>query len=352
MERPDQNGPWLGELGTDSDVVVSSRARLARNIAGVPFVNRATDADRNEIVGMIRRSPLFAATTGTLRWLDMSVLDPCERQQLVERHLISSQFADSLLAGGVALNDEETLSLMVNEEDHLRIQTLWPGSSLEKSHQMVQELNAELEETLDFALSQRWGFLTACPTNVGCGIRFSVMLHLPALRMTDELERVRRAAKDLDLAVRGFHGEGSESTGDFFQVSNQVTLGVSEQDLLEAFANNVVPTLVDYERSARQILMEKHRTKLEDRIHRAMGILGNARMIETSEAINLLSRIRLGVTLGIIDSTTIQTVHRLLLLVQPAHLSSSAGFDMDDEDAARIARADMIRRELGSGGVS
>jgi protein arginine kinase len=343
MVRFTDSGPWLGEEGPDSDVVVSSRVRLARNLDGIPFVNRASDADRNEIVGMVRRTPLFATDGGSLRWIEMSDLDECDRQQLVERHLVSKQFADSSAARGVGVSEDESLSVMVNEEDHLRIQTLWTGSALTRAHEKVAAINRELESHLDFAFNPRWGFLTACPTNVGCGVRFSVMLHLPALRITDELERVRRSAKDLDLAVRGFHGEGTESTGDFFQISNQITLGISEDDLLQAFAEDVVPRLVDYERSARQLLMEKKLSTLEDRVHRAHGILGNARMLEANEAINLLSRVRLGVSLGLLESISIQEVHRLLLHVQPAHLSALKGVALEDDESTRVARANLVR---------
>jgi protein arginine kinase len=214
---------------------------------------------------------------------------------------------------------------------------------LHEAHNRIAEINAELETHLDFAFNQRWGFLTACPTNVGCGVRFSVMLHLPGLRITDELERVRRAARDLNLAVRGFQGEGTESTGDFFQISNQVTLGLSEQDLLATFADDIVPRLVDYERSARQLLLEKRIRTLEDRVHRAHGILSSARMLEANEAINLLSRVRLGVALGLLKAPSVRDVHRLLLHVQPAHVSSMTDAPLEDNEASRVARAQMVR---------
>ena len=347
MVRLNENGPWLGETGQDSDVVVSTRVRLARNIDGVPFVNQATDADRNEIVGMVRRTPLFAADDGELDWVEVDELDGCDRRKLVERHLISRQFADSEASRGVGISRDESLSVMVNEEDHLRIQTLGTGSMLHEAHERIAAINRELESHLDFAFNPRWGFLTACPTNVGCGVRFSVMLHLPGLRITEELERVRRAAKDLNLAVRGFHGEGSESTGDFFQISNQVTLGVSEHDLLETFAGDIVPRLVDYERSARQLLLDKRIRNLEDRVHRAHGILASARMLEANETINLLSRVRLGVALGILKTPSVKDVHRLLLHVQPAHVSSITNAPLEDNEASRVARAQMVRGIFG-----
>jgi protein arginine kinase len=348
MKNTNDSGPWLGEDGPDADIVLSSRVRLARNLAGVPFVNRATDADRNEVVGIVRRTPLFAQNGGSLNWVEMEDIVDRDQRLLVERHLISSQFAEATFPRGVALSKDEFLSVMVNEEDHLRIQTLESGFALREAHERVTQLNSEFESSLDFAFSPRWGFLTACPTNVGCGVRFSVMLHLPALRMTDELNRVRRAAKDLHLAVRGFHGEGTESTGDFFQVSNQVTLGVSEEDLLEEFCEEVVPRLVEYERTSRKLLMERRRTTLEDRVHRALAILSSARLLDADEAIMLLSRIRIGQSLELIDVPSMKDIHRLLLHVQPAHLSSMTGLSLDDFDGARAARATLVRRTLGT----
>lgn len=348
MARLTAEGSWLGESGPESDIVLSSRVRLARNIAGVSFVNRASDPDRNEIVGMVRRAPLFATSDSALLWMEMDDLTERDRQLLVERHLISLQFADDSAPRGVAISRDETLSVMVNEEDHLRIQTMRSGLSLADAHTSVTAVANELEQELDFAFSPRWGFLTACPSNIGCGVRFSVMLHLPALRVTEEFERVRRAAKDLCLAVRGFHGEGTEATGDFFQVSNQVTLGVTEEELLEQFAGEVVPQLVEYERSARSILLNTRRVQLEDTVFRALGTLTSARMLESNEAIKLLSRVRLGVNLDLIKGPSIALLHRLLLQVQPAHLCSITGVSLEDESSARTARATLVRAGLDS----
>lgn len=346
MTSAKENGPWLGEDGVDSDIVVSSRVRLARNVAGVPFVNRATDADRNEVVGIVRRTPLFGGEDGELNWVEMEGVTERDRNLLVERHLISSQFAEATFPRGVGLSKDETLSVMVNEEDHLRIQTLESGLALREAHDRVRKINEELESTIDFAFSPRWGFLTACPTNVGCGVRFSVMLHLPALRLTDELSRVRRAAKDLHLAVRGFHGEGTESMGDFFQISNQVTLGVSEEELLEEFCEDVVPRLIEYERTSRRMLVDKRRAMLEDSVHRARALLSAARLLDAGEAIELLSKIRFGRAVEVIDTPSMCDIHRLLLQVQPAHLSTISGVSQEDIEASRTERASLVRAAL------
>jgi len=278
--------------------------------------------------------------------VNMAQTSPAERQLLVERHLVSRHFADSTLPRTVGVDAEETLSVMVNEEDHLRMQVLLPGFRLVEAYQRVRRLDEQLEESLDIAAHPRWGYLTACPTNVGCGIRLSVMLHLPGLRITNEIERVRRAAKDLHLAVRGFYGEGSESAGDFYQVSNQVTLGVSEDDLLDEFAQRVVPEVVAYERESRRLLAERNPTLLDDRVFRSLGVLRSARMLGLEESMKLLSRLRMGLCLRRLDAVPMETINRLFLMVQPAHLRTVAGLELND-DQLREARATMVRKILG-----
>ena len=338
---------WLGDSGEDCDVVLSSRVRLARNLAGVPFVGRATDPDRNEVVGIVRRSPAFAELDGSLTWVEMEGLNDRERMMLVERHLISHQFADAKFPRGVALSEDERLSVMINEEDHLRMQSLAPGLALRDAFERVSDIRDEFESTIDFAFSARWGFLTACPTNVGCGIRFSVMLHLPGLKMTEELGRVRQSAKDLHLAVRGCHGEGSESSGDLFQISNQITLGNSEEELLDKFRDDVVPLLMKYERASRQLILKDRRTMLEDKVHRALALLSSARVLGLNEGTRLLSMLRLGTSLNLIEKPGLKTIHQLLLQIQPGHLSSMMGIGIDEsEDDAKIVRATLVRRTI------
>ncbi|MEE2681702.1 MAG: ATP--guanido phosphotransferase [Planctomycetota bacterium] len=342
---------WLGESGSDCDVVLSSRVRLARNLAGVPFVGKASDPDRNEVVGIVRRSHLFTEGNDGLTWLEMEGLSDRERMMLVERHLISHQFADATFPRGVALSPDERLSVMINEEDHLRMQSLAPGLALRDAFERVSDIRDEFESTIDFAFSARWGFLTACPTNVGCGIRFSVMLHLPGLKMTEELGRVRQAAKDLHLAVRGCHGEGSESSGDLFQISNQITLGNSEEELLDKFRDDVVPLLMKYERASRRLILDKRRTMLEDKVHRALATLGSARILGLNEGTRLLSMLRLGTCLELVEKPGLPTIHRLLLQLQPGHLSAAMGVGLEDSDEdARIVRAELVRRTIEQAG--
>ena len=341
--RPE--GPCLGAAGPDADVVVSSRLRVARNLAAFPFVARATDSQRREVVQSVIRAGASPGSGAEMVWVDMAKATTVDRQLLVERHLVSRPFADAEHPRAVGIAADETLSVMVNEEDHLRIQALLPGAQLEEAFQSAMRFDSELGERVDFAFNRRWGYLTACPTNVGCGIRLSVMLHLPALKLTGELERVKRAAKDLNLAVRGFYGEHSEAIGSFFQISNQVTLGVREEELLSAFTERVVPPMVTYEREARAMLLERSRLVVEDKVFRAIGTLHGARLLTAEEATKLLSSVRLGVALGLVHGWDLAPVSRLMLQTQPAHLAAAAPA-ASDEQAAKSIRASVIHRHL------
>jgi len=335
------------QVGPEADVVVSSRIRLARNVAGFPFVGRCNDTQRNDVMTLVARAPLGQRFGAGLTWVNMAQTSPQERQLMVERHLISRHFADSTVARTVGVDAEESLSVMVNEEDHLRIQTIMPGFRLPDAFERARAFDQALESAVDFAFSSRWGYLTACPTNVGCGVRVGVMLHLPGLRYTGEMERVKRAAKDMHLAMRGFYGEGSEAVGNFYQVSNQLTLGFSEDDLLRRFTEETVPQLIDYERSARRMLADTNRALLEDKVHRAVATLRAARLLGAEEATKLLANLRLGICLQLISDVSMELVQRLLLQVQPAHL---AHIDpgATDEDKGRVARATLVRRALRS----
>jgi protein arginine kinase len=338
---------WQTNPGPDADVVVSSRVRLARNIAGFPFVNKATAPQRNEIVRVVQHARFPSDWASGIRWINLQQTTPIDRSMLVERHLVSKQFADADAPRAVAISSDESLSVMVNEEDHLRIQVLLPGSRLADCFAGVARLDETLEQSLDFAYAQRWGYLTACPTNVGCGVRFSVMLHLPGLKLTGDIDKVRQAAKDLHLAVRGFYGEGSDAIGDFYQVSNQITLGRSEQDIHEMFARIVVPQLIDYERSSRAVLLQQNPTLVDDRVHRALAVLRASRLLSVEEAMKLLSRVRLGICLARITDVDLATVNRLFLQIQPAHLRVLTQTSEVDNDL-KETRSTLVRRALGS----
>lgn len=327
------------------DIVMSCRVRLARNIAAFPFTGRATDTQRTELLNLARQVLLAAGLDDRMKWIDVAEASDHHRKLLVERHLISKQFADSSLQRGVAISGDEALSIMVNEEDHLRMQVLTPGGNLREAFDRINQVDDRVENHLDYAFSSRWGYLTACPTNLGTGIRFSMMMHLPALNLSNEIERVRRAARELNLAVRGYYGEGSDSAGDFYQISNQVTLGCTENELLLEFLEKVIPQIVDYELEARRMLVRNSPNLLDDRVHRAFGILRNARLLGTDEAMKLLSRVRLGITTGRITEPSIETINRLFLRIQPAHLRQEIGSKISP-DELREARATLIRQAI------
>lgn len=336
---------WMCNDGPDSDVVMSCRARLARNIAGFPFVGRASSAQRKEIVNLSRQVLLGSDLAPGMIWVDLGHAPDRDRRVLVERHLISANLASAEHERAVAISDDETLSIMVNEEDHLRIQSLAAGLRLATVFERVNQTDDRIESNIDFEFSRRWGYLTACPTNVGTGIRFSVMMHLPGLRLTQEVNKVRRAAKDLHLAVRGFYGEGSESAGDFYQVSNQVTLGLPEEEILAEFQDAIVPRIIEYERHARATLAQRRAIWLDDRLHRAVGTLRSARLLSIEEAMKLLSRVRLGVHLGRLEGISAETVNRLLLQIQPAHLQLNVEKEPDADERKRL-RAEIVRTAL------
>jgi len=342
-----QAGEWLRGAGPMHDVVISSRVRLARNLAGVPFLSRCTESQVRELEGRLRGSILDAGIAPEVFYVDIAAAGAIDRQLLVERHLISRQHADASHPRGVAVSGTETIALMVNEEDHLRLQVLRSGLQLEDAVAEIGRIDDLLEQQLEFAFQHRYGYLTACPTNVGTGLRVSVMLHLPALKMTGEIEKVVRAARDMHLALRGLYGEGTEASGDFFQVSNQTTLGRSETQIAEDFGRTLIPEFIAYERRARDSLLRKRSAALDDKVFRSLAILRSARTISSEETLYLLSLVRLGVNLGRITDVDLRSVNELFLLTQPAHLQRILGREMNGSARAE-ARAEFVRRRLGA----
>jgi protein arginine kinase len=340
-------GEWLRGAGPHSEIVISARIRLARNLAGFPFVNRANKRQRHEVLDRCRKEIMSGRLADNVLWVDLPESGELDRLLLVERHLISRQHAQAGadFPRAVAVGADETFAVMVNEEDHLRIQVLRSGMQLPEAFDQINRIDDVLEEALDFAYARRFGYLTACPTNVGTGIRVSVMLHLPALKLTGEIEKVRRAARDMHLAVRGLFGEGSDALGDLYQISNQTTLGRSEPEILADFQNTVVPQIIAYEQQARQALLRQRPAQLDDKVWRAWALLTHARVIGTEEVLGLLSHLRLGVNLGRIDTVDIRTINELFLLTQPAHLQRIVGKEMDPA-SRREARAQLIRQRL------
>lgn len=339
-----QQGAWLRGIGKESDIVISSRIRLARNIAGFPFVNRATEKERLGIIESFENAIKHFIQPETAFYLDLQKLSTVDCYYLLERQLISQDFVESTKPRAVLIDRNEDFSIMVNEEDHLRLQAMTSGLDLEKVWACINLLDDKIANELSYAFDEKLGYLTACPTNTGTGIRVSVMLHLPGLVETKEIERVFRSLQKINLAVRGTFGEGSKALGDFYQISNQITLGRSEEELIAQIAE-VIPCILKYERKARSVLMERANDSLMDRCFRAMGILQTARTISAEESMNLLSSVRLGINMGIINDISCSQTNDLLLHLQPAHLQKLAKKELN-KDAENHFRADYLRQKI------
>jgi len=337
-------GEWLRGTGPMHDVVISTRIRLARNLADMPFLSRCSVKQQEDLELRLRRKILDAGIAEEMLYVDIANADDMDRKLLVERHLISRQHADADHPRGVAVSSDETVAIMVNEEDHLRIQALRSGLELSEAFTQINRVDDLLEDRLAYAFDSHYGYLTACPTNVGTGLRISVMLHLPALKMTGEIEKAFRAARDMRLAIRGLYGEGTEATGDFFQLSNQTTLGKSEEQFGEDF-RALVPKFIQYERQARQSLMTRRAIAVEDKVVRALALLRSARLISSEETMYLLSLVRLGTHVGLVGDVQIETINELFLATQPSHLQRILGRDLSGPLRAE-ARAEYIRRRL------
>lgn len=344
VELARNNGQWLRGSGPESDIVISSRIRLARNLADFPFITRATSADRREIEETLRSEITAISAGDSAFYFDVEHLQSLDRQFLVERQLISREHAESDGARGVVIGKDEKFSVMINEEDHLRIQVMHSGLDVYETWNQINELDNLIEDRVTYAYSNRLGYLTACPTNVGTGLRVSVMMHLPALVITRQIEKVFRSLQKINLAVRGLYGEGSQAMGDFYQISNQITLGRSEQDLIKQVID-VVPVLINYEREAREFLVRESHQTLHDRVSRAYGILRTAQTISSEETMHLLSSVRMGVNLGLIGDLEIPTVNKLFIHTQPAHLQKLRGVPLDSADR-NVERASYLRRHL------
>ena len=340
-----QPSEWLRATGPESDIVISSRVRLARNIAKMPFSHRATKAQAQQVLKICKdaidandfmRGCLFAK---------IEDLTNIQKQLLLERHLVSKELITKTDSRAVAVSDREIISIMINEEDHLRIQTIQSGFNLREAWQIIDKLDSDLGTKIDFAFSSDFGFLTSCPTNVGTGMRASVMLHLPVLVITKQINRVLQAISKLSLAVRGFYGEGTQASGNFFQISNQTTLGHAEIDVIDNL-ERIIKQVVVHEQNARKMLNAQHKIGLQDRIWRALGILKSAHIITSNETIELLSMVRLGVDMGLIKDIDIATVNKLFISTQPAHLQKLEGKALSASERD-IERAGVIRAALG-----
>jgi len=330
--------------GPHDRIVLSSRVRLARNLKGMAFPGWAKKPDRVKALEMIRPAVEALPQLAGAFSESMDNLGAMDKQILVERHLISREHAAKGVGSGLVLNKEETLCVMINEEDHLRMQALRPGLQLRSAWLALDQVDSTLERRLEYAFSNDLGYLTACPTNIGTGIRVSAMLHLPALVLSEQINQIIQAVNKLGLAVRGLYGEGTEALGNVFQVSNQMTLGEAELDIVERL-NKVLTQLIEHEENARGTLLEKKPKMVFNHIGRAYGILANAHSISSKETMNLLSLMRLGIDLGMFAGAGRALVDELFILTQPAHLQKQFSEKLSAEERD-LLRADMVRERL------
>jgi len=337
-------GEWLRGEGPHHQVVISSRVRLARNLRKRPFPGWAKKAERTSILDLVRPRveelpEMQDSFSESLQ--DLSALD---RQVLVERHLISREHAAKGTGSAVVINRRQTLSIMINEEDHLRMQSIRSGLQLKHAFKLVDKIDSALESKLEFAYDPRLGYLTACPTNVGTGMRASAMLHLPGLVLSELINQVIQAVSKIGLAVRGLYGEGTEAMGNLFQISNQTTLGEKEDDIINRLSK-VIETIIEKEHDARQVLLQKKPTTLSDQIGRAYGVLTYAHAMASKEALNLLSIIKLGADLGAFPEERRFSIDELFIQTQPAHLQKSSQQKLNAEERDHL-RAQIIRERL------
>jgi len=360
---------WFSGSGPLADIVISSRIRLARNLAGYKFLNRCSTAEKAELLKKLKDVLMSLDLGDKVFYISVDRAPALNRHFMVERHLISRHHAFGKGPRGVVIAQREFFTAMINEEDHLRIQVLKGGLQISKCAEQINHIDDMIEHKVSYAFSPRYGYLTACPTNLGTAIRVSVMLHLPALKMTGQIEKFFNAAKDMNLAVRGLFGEGTEAAGDFYQISNQITLGISESDIITQFEKDIIPEIVDYENAARNQLLSEQMDVLDDKISRAMALLRNAHLISSQEALFLLSHLRLGLnmrehmgastpaidTLGTLSQQgsrankshglSIATINRLFMLTLPAHLQLNYGKTLDATHRDAL-RAQIIRSAL------
>lgn len=339
---------WLDASGPESGMVLSTRVRLARNLAGRPFAGRSTVEERERILEMVAEAARESDTLKQAVHLRLDRLERPDRMLLLERHLVSRELAapevEDVVHTGAAVLVQDQAGAMVNEEDHLRLQGVLSGFAPEAAAALVNRVDTELGQRLAFAFHPEFGYLTACPTNVGTGLRASVLIHLPGLVLTKEIHRVLQGLTQVGLTFRGLYGEGSEVIGNFFQLSNQTTLGKSEHELLDHLGK-IVRKVIGYEEQARQVLLRDATGVLEDKVWRAYGLLRYARALSFEETMNLLSGVRLGVGLGLIPDVRMYTLNRLLVFSQPANLAAITGAAFDDPSLA-YRRADYVRQVL------
>lgn len=339
---------WIDGEGPQNDIIISSRVRLARNLDEYPFPVALTTEKSREVIKRVSDTILAGNTIlkDDFKLTQMNEISNGDKQVLIEKHLISPSLVETSNKSGVMINSDESVSIMINEEDHIRIQCLFPGFQLKETWDLANKIDDIIEEEAKYAFDENVGYLTSCPTNVGTGIRASVMIHLPALTMIDYMNRILQAVNQIGFTVRGLYGEGSESEGNMFQISNQVTLGRTEQEIIQTLIE-VTKQITNKENDARATLVANNKMKLEDRICRSYGILTNARIMNSKEALKLISDVRLGIDLGIIKDIDVKAINVLMVDIQSGILQkiSERNLNTNERD---IERANLIRKRLKS----
>ncbi len=343
-----QPSEWLRGTGPHAEIVLSSRIRLARNLDHFPFSHWADKKQEEEVLERSKKACLSSPYLKESFFVKLGEITSIDKQFLIERHLISREHAVNANQKAVCLTPNEMVSIMINEEDHLRIQVMQSGFNLMEVWRVADSIDDSLSESLDYAFSQNWGYLTCCPTNTGTGMRASAMLHLPALVMTKQVNKIIQMITKLHLTVRGFYGEGTQATGNLFQISNQVTLGHTEIEIIDNL-ERIIRQIIEYEMNARKTLQTQEKAELSDRIFRAYGTLKNAHIITSNETIDLISMVRLGVDIGLVKDLNRELLNELFILTQPAHLQKLEGKTLSASQRD-VKRASMIRSKLSVNG--
>lgn len=337
---------WMKESAPESDIVISSRIRIARNLAEAPFPYLLDDEGGAEVVKQVYQAVIEGNSSlkDDFRLLSMKDLDKIERLKYIEKHLISPDLAKNITRGNMLINREETISILLNEEDHIRIQCILPGFQLDDTWSLADKIDDLIEEKVKYAFDEQLGYLTSCPTNLGTGIRASVMMHLPILNLTGYINNIFQASSQIGITIRGIYGEGTEFLGNMFQISNQVTLGITEEEILKNL-KDVVTQIIQKERVMRETLLREKSIELEDKIFRSYGILKNARLMNTTEAMKLISDVKLGVCLGLLEDVTLEKMNQLVSMIQTGHIQSYYKMELKDMERD-IKRAELIRSVL------
>ncbi|HHV38677.1 MAG TPA: protein arginine kinase [Tepidimicrobium sp.] len=335
---------WLDNTGVEKDVVVSTRIRIARNLKGYRFPPRMSIEESGKLTEKVLNAMKDFSGNGDYRFIKMNNLSSLDKMAFIEGHIISPGLIQKPDYSSFLLRNDENITIMINEEDHLRIQSLLPGLNFERGWELCNKVDDFLEENLDFAFHENFGYLTCCPTNAGTGLRASVMVHIPSIVMTGYINSLIQGLNKIGLAVRGIYGEGSKAVGNLYQVSNQTTLGDREEIIIEKL-NNILHQIINKERAARRTLLEDRKDEIKDRVFRSLGLLKYSRIINSKEAMVHLSNVRLGREMGIIDGIEYDDITKLIIEIQPATIQKSAGQDLAKEERD-VKRAELLRKRI------